>query len=159
MRIAPPFAARHNRGSQTSCRPCKFKKKKKILAYIKIWISLYIYVSVSAYILILIVAPPFAARHNLGSRPSCQPWALKKKYIYIFAYIKIWISLYIYVSVSAYILFKKSRTSLRGETQSWLPNISSTLGIQKKYTYIRLYRNMDISLCIYVFVSAYILFK
>ena len=45
-------------------------------------ISLYICVCICIYININRVAPPFAARPNIGSQTSYRPWALKNIYIY-----------------------------------------------------------------------------
>ena len=42
-------------------------------------ISLYICVCICIYININRVAPPFAARPNLGFQTSCRPCELKKK--------------------------------------------------------------------------------
>ena len=101
-KVAPRFVARPNRGSQTSRQPWAFKKNIHIFACIEIWISLSVYMCLYLHIYYLNrVAPPFAARPNLGSRPSCQPLALKK---YIRLYGNMDLSLYICVCICIYII-------------------------------------------------------
>ena len=76
-RVVPPFAARPNLGSRSSCQPWALNNKiKNTRLYRNMDLSLYICVCICIYITINRVAPPFAARPNLGSQTSCRP--LKK---------------------------------------------------------------------------------